>query len=435
MRIAIVSDYGTVNGGAAKVAADRGPGAGRTGPRGSFRLCDRAASRRRSSTRASTLHHLGQADVWTERNPLRAAARGIWNRAPARRASRPARELRPARHDRPLPPVDQGAQPERDRRRRARRLCRAPSRCTTISCSARTASISITRAAAPAGAGRCRSACLAAACDSHSRAHKAVRVIRQVESNAALRRIAPPLNLIHVSASAREVAQPALSRRHAPFRGPEPEHDAEAGCRSTVRANRAFVYIGRFTPEKGPAGVRPRGARRQGARGLPRRRPRGGAPAGRRTRTPSSSPGARTRRSRQCSTAPARWSSPRSGTRPRASSCSRRLSKGVPVICSRGTGAADWIEDGVERLSWSSLATLAGLQARLRQLADDDDLAARLGDRAYLRYWREPPTIEAHTERLERVYDVILSGRGADSAALSVAVARPVPAREHAGDR
>ena len=72
---------------------------------------------------------------------------------------------------------------------------------------------------------------------------------------------------------------------------------------------------------------------------------------------------------------------------------------------------------------------LAGLQTRLRQLADDDDLAAGLGAKAYLRYWREAPTMEAHTARLERVYDVILNGPGADSAAPSVAVAGPVPAR------
>ena len=108
------------------------------------------------------------------------------------------------------------------------------------------------------------------------------------------------------------------------------------------------------------------------------------------------------------------------------------LSRGVPVICSRGTGAADWIEDGVNGFLIRP-GDLAGLQARLRLLADDDDLAVGLGARAYLRYWREPPTIEAHAERLERVYDAILSGRGADSASPSVAVSGPVPAREHAG--
>ena len=87
------------------------------------------------------------------------------------------------------------------------------------------------------------------------------------------------------------------------------------------------------------------------------------------------------------------------------------LSKGVPVICSRGTGAADWVEAGVERVPLEP-GDLAGLVARLRQLAEDDDLAARLGAEAYRRYWQDAPTIEAHTARLERVYDVILDGPG-----------------------
>ena len=275
-------------------------------------------------------------------------------------------------------------------------------------------------------------ACLAAACDSHSRAHKAVRVIRQVESNAALRRIAPPLNLIHVSASAREVARPHFPGGTRHFVVPNPSAMPKR-LPVEVGGNRAFVYIGRFTPEKGPLGFA-RAARTAGvpavflgegpeAARLQEANPDAELhPWGRDTAVEAVLARAR------ALVFPALWHETLGLV------VLESLSRGVPVICSRGTGAADWIEDGVNGFLIRP-GDLAGLHARLRQLADDDDLAVGLGARAYLRYWREPPTIEAHTERLERVYDAILSGRGADSAALSVAVAGPVPAREHAGDR
>jgi glycosyltransferase involved in cell wall biosynthesis len=85
------------------------------------------------------------------------------------------------------------------------------------------------------------------------------------------------------------------------------------------------------------------------------------------------------------------------------------LSKGVPVLCSRGTGAADWIEHGANGYLIET-GDAAALQARLEQLRDDDDLAERMGRDAYERYWRDAPTVEKHAERLEACYRAILAG-------------------------
>ena len=428
MRIAIVSDYGTVNGGAARVALIGARALAERGHEVHFVCATEPVgpALRHPNIR---LHYLGESDVWTERNPLRAAARGIWNRAPARHV----RDLL-ARFD------------PRDSIVHFHQWTKALSPSVIGAAAASALPIVFTLhdyfLFCPNGIyfdHACRSpcerrplsiACLAAACDSHSRAHKAVRVIRQVESNAALRRIAPPLNLIHVSASASEVARPHFPGGTRHFVVPNPSAMPKR-LPVEVGGNRAFVYIGRFTPEKGPLGFAraartasvpavflgdgPEAARLQEANPDAELHPWG-------RDTAVEAVLARAR----ALVFPALWHETLGLV------VLESLSRGVPVICSRGTGAADWIEDGVNGFLIRP-GDLAGLQARLRLLADDDDLAVGLGARAYLRYWREPPTIEAHAERLERVYDAILSGRGADSASPSVAVSGPVPAREHAG--
>ena len=79
---------------------------------------------------------------------------------------------------------------------------------------------------------------------------------------------------------------------------------------------------------------------------------------------------------------------------------------GVPVVCSRSTAAADWIEDGVNGflVDPGDVATLTDRLERLR----DDALAERMGRAAYERYWRSPPTTAAHAERLLACYRRIL---------------------------
>ena len=434
MRIVIVSDYGTVNGGAAKMALIDARALAERGHEVHF-VCATEPSAIPLRHPNIQIHHLGQADVWTEPNPLRAAARGIWNRAPARRLCGLLAAFNPRdsivhfhQWTKALSPSVIGAAAASalptaftlhdyflfcpngiyfDHARRS-------------SCARRPLSIP----------------CLAAACDSHSRAYKAVRVIRQVGSNAALRRLAQPLNLVHVSASAREVARPHFAGNTRHFVVPNPSAMPKLDP-VDVAGNQVFVYIGRFTPEKGPM-VFARAARAAGVPAVFL----GAGPEAARLR--EANPDAELR--------PASWRAATSHpwgrdfavesllARARALVfpslwhetlglvARESLSKGVPVICSRGSGAADWIEDGVNGFLLKP-GDLAGLQTRLRQLADDDDLAAGLGAKAYLRYWREAPTMEAHTARLERVYDVILNGPGADSAAPSVPVAGPVPAR------
>ena len=249
MRIVIVSDYGTVNGGAAKMALIDARALAERGHEVHF-VCATEPSAIPLRHPNIQIHHLGQADVWTEPNPLRAAARGIWNRAPARRLCGLLAAFNPRdsivhfhQWTKALSPSVIGAAA----------ASALPSAFTLhdyfLFCPN---GIYFDHARRSPCARRPLSIpCLAAACDPHSRAYKAVRVIRQVGSNAALRRLAQPLNLIHVSASARQVAV-----RISPATRATSSSQTRARCRSWTRsmwpATRSSVYIGRFTPEKGP---------------------------------------------------------------------------------------------------------------------------------------------------------------------------------------
>jgi glycosyltransferase involved in cell wall biosynthesis len=249
--------------------------------------------------------------------------------------------------------------------------------------------------------------CLVAACDSRSRAHKAVRVIRQVASNAILRRVPRPLNLIHVSQSAREVVRPRVppDSRHFVVHNPSTMPKLAPVA---VRRNDTFVYIGRFTPEKQPVAFA-RAARAAALRAVFL----GAGPEGERIRRaypraeirPWSGDGAVERLLERARVLvfPSRWHET-SGL-----AVLEALSKGVPVVCSRGTGAADWIEHGANG-HLIEADDAAGLHACLEQLRDDDDLAERMGRAAYERYWRDAPTVEKHAERLEACYRAILAG-------------------------
>jgi glycosyltransferase involved in cell wall biosynthesis len=412
MQIAIISDYGTINGGAAKIALVSAQSLAERGHEIHF-VC--ATGSGTFAIRHSNIHyhHLGMADAWTERNPARAAARGIWNRTAARYVHDLLADFEPQKSIVHFHQWTKAFSP------------------SVIGAVARSALPSIFTlhgyflfcpngiyfdhgCRRPCQRRPLSTACVVAACDSHSYAHKVVRLIRQVGSNAALRRISQPLNLIHVSFSARELARPHFPAATRHFVVPNPSTMPKANP-VDVRSNRMFIYIGRLTPEKGPV-VFARAAR---------------ALAGVRVAFMGEGPEVVRLLHANPSVELYAWDTdaaveallgraralvfPSLWQETSGLVVLEALSKGVPVICSRITGAADWIVDGVNGFLVAP-GDLVGLQARLKQLAEDDNLAAGLGAEAYRRYWQEGPPIQVHAERLEAVYDAILNGQGASDA-------------------
>jgi glycosyltransferase involved in cell wall biosynthesis len=80
---------------------------------------------------------------------------------------------------------------------------------------------------------------------------------------------------------------------------------------------------------------------------------------------------------------------------------------GVPAIVSDACAAKEAIIDGETGLLFRS-GDVSDLSTKLKLLNRDPELAARLGARAYERYWSAPSTIEIHTAQLIACYGEIL---------------------------
>jgi glycosyltransferase involved in cell wall biosynthesis len=403
MRIVIVSDYGRVNGGAAKVAIVSARKLAERGHEVHF-VCALEPSDPALVHHALQVHHLGVHDVWNESNRLRAAIRGIWNRAVRQRLAEIV-----------------GAFDQRSTVVHLHQWTKALSPSVLAAVKAAEVPVVITlhdyflfcpnglyfdhHRRRPCTRRPLGLQCMIAACDSQSRAHKVVRLIRQVGSNAACRRL--PLNLIHVSRAAQAVAREHFPADTRHFVVPNPVSLEQCPAVAVAR-NRTFVFLGRYTPEKGPIIF----ARAAANAGVPAAfLGAGPEAAGIRAANPTAEVGswgddqavaALLGRARAL-VFPSLW---------RETSglvVLEALSRGVPVICSRSTGAADWIEDGVNGFIVRP-GNQAAFTERLRRLATDDALATRLGAAAYIRYWRETPTPTRHAECLEACYGTVLSG-------------------------
>lgn len=83
---------------------------------------------------------------------------------------------------------------------------------------------------------------------------------------------------------------------------------------------------------------------------------------------------------------------------------------GTPVVVSDICAGREEIEDGVSGL-WFASADVAALADALTRLRDDA-LATRLSHGAYDAFWRDPPTLTRHVERVLGVYREMLGRRG-----------------------
>ena len=81
---------------------------------------------------------------------------------------------------------------------------------------------------------------------------------------------------------------------------------------------------------------------------------------------------------------------------------------GTPVVVSDGCAGREEIEDGASGL-WFKSADVASLAAALERMKDDG-LVRRLSEGAYRSYWRSPPTQQSHVSGLQKIYRSMLAG-------------------------
>ena len=409
-RVIIVSDYGDVAGGAAKVAITSARGLAELGIEVVFVCAIRPFS--------PLLHHAGidvrcfdLTAVWANRNPVTAAWQGVWNADAARRFDELLRDEDPDETVVHFHQWTKALSPSVIATAGSRGFRSFISLHDYFLCCPNGAYFHFPRGS-PCRERPLSGACITANCDSRNYAFKAVRLARHRTLTTALRRQAPTaLNLIHVSEFARSVAQPLLSPEIPSFVVPNPV-DVARGQPVAVRDNTEFVFVGRFTAEKRcvlfaraaleagvPATFLGEGPEEPAIRAVnPAARILPWGPAEKVEELLSAA--------RALVFASAWYET--SGL-----VVAEALARGVPAIVSSTTAARDLIRDGINGLLCEP-DSFEALVARL-ELLRNDDRAARMGENAFTMYWANPLSVSAHLERLLAAYRS--SGLGAGESA------------------
>ncbi len=398
MRSVIISDFGSVNGGAAKVAIESARGLAEAGVEIVFACAIGPVSDRLDHPRIQVEMFRGE-EIWKVGSKLAAARQGIWN-APAHAFLSALLSRQPAGT---LVHLHQWT--------------KAFSPAAIAAAGESGLPVAITmhdyfsfcpvggyfdfKAGAPCAREPMSVSCIASNCDRASYVHKLVRVARQWRSDEAMRSLKAPL-FIHVSDFARRIAEPFLPKtaRHVVV---ENMMEAEKRPPADVASNRHALFLGRFTQEKGVL-VLAQAAREAG---MPLRLVGDGGDAIKAEIVrlhPDAvfagwvPPGAAIAeiRAARCLAAPSLWYETGPLTVIEA------MAQGVPVVLSRNMGAAQRVSE-----SGGGIVVAAAETPLLRsalEILSDDARAEQFGQAGYDAYWRAPLTLEHHVQRLIAAY-------------------------------
>lgn len=417
MRSVIVSDFGSVNGGAAKVAIESARGLAEAGVDIVFACAIGPVSERLNHPRIRVEIFPGE-EVWQVESKIAAARQGIWNKA----AHCFLTDLL-------------ARQPRGETLVHLHQWTKAFSPAALAAAGESGLAVAITmhdyfsfcpvggyfdfKAGAPCTQKPMSIGCITANCDRASYVHKLVRVARQWRSDEAMRGLKAPL-FIHVSDFARRFAEPFLPKqaRHVVV---ENMMEAEKREPADVARNRHALFLGRFTQEKA-GNVLAQAAREAeipvrfvGEGPLaeeighinPQAEIKGWVSADRVFDEITQA---------RCLVLPSLWYEPG----PLVIAEARSL--GVPVILARTTGPASWIIDGEDGLLVDG-GDAEGLADALRHLQEDDTVR-RMGQAAYRRYWADPLTTDRHVHRSIAAYEQLLGARPTPAAGDQLRTAR-----------
>lgn len=406
MRVIIVCDHAHVNGGAAKIAIRSARGLAEAG-------CDVVYACTVGPV-AEDLQHprirvalMDGDDIWRVKNPVQAAANGIWNAAAGRwLANVLAREAGP------------------DTIVHLHHWTRAFSPAAVHAAAQSQLPVCVTLhdyfsfcpngayfhfpqnkpcMVKPMGMG-----CISSNCDRRLYAHKLIRLARQNRTDAALRAIRN-LTFVHVAGFAETFARPFLPA-HARHALVPNMIDAPHGKAATPASAKAVLFVGRLESEKAPHFLASAARKANMAIEF-----LGSGPMEAAIR--HANPDAKLLgwqppeavydiiAQARAVVAPSLWFEPGPLV------IAEAQAMGVPGIVTRQTGAASFVRHGENGLLLDEV-TEDALEQALRVIADDDAVA-RLGQTAYDDFWTAPFTTQRHSAETVAVYQSALRSRPA----------------------
>lgn len=401
MRIVIVSDHAHINGGLAKVAIDSARGFARRGYRVDyFAAVGPAEPSLTEAGVAVTL--LDQPDVMSTSSLARFGAQWLWNAAAEAALSRLLATCEPA-----------------DTIVHVHGWAKALS--PSIGWSLKRAGLPVVHTlhefylACPNGGfydyGAARNCdykamspgCIAHNCDSRGYHRKLMRVGRHAVMQYASGLYDTARHLITISRLQREVISPYMPKGAAFYPVGNPIDVADFGPKGDHRPGK-FVFVGRLSAEKGPryfaeaarlAGVTPvfigDGPEREGLeREFPEAEFLG-------WRSPSDV--RELLRAARALVFPSVWYEGQPLT------VYESLALGTPVIVSDLCAGREAVSDGETGL-WFKSSDSRSLANAILRLADDD-MARRMAEAAYARYWADPLTLDRHLDAVAGVYEKV----------------------------
>lgn len=409
MHIVLVSDFAHVNGGAAQVAIGSARALADAGIQVTFACAVPPGDDGALQAAGIDVQCLGSSNIWAEHSALRAARRAVWDGA-ARRWL--AGLLTPLERAETVVHFHQWTK------------AFSPSVLTAPDLTGHAWAITAHDyfLVCPNGAyfvfpklEPCQVAplsrnCLTRACDSRSNWHKTVRVVRQFRMNRALSRRRRPLEVIHVSESAARVARPMLppDTHHVVIPNP---CALELGARVPAELNRAVVYIGRLTPEKGCVVL----ARAAAQAGVPLvMLGEGPAEAAIRAANPAVTvlPWGGRAQVEACLGQARALVLPSLWYETGGLVAQEAAARGVPVVVSDRCGAGDWVRHEKTGLVVEG-GSQAALASALQQLADDTTVQT-MSFNIHAEYLTGPHRVEVHAQALIAHYQQVLARRLAD---------------------
>lgn len=248
--------------------------------------------------------------------------------------------------------------------------------------------------------------CLVSKCDRRHFAHKQWRVARTFLQNQVLKLDRRIKHFVGVSDFSVRLIKPLLPAAARVFTIRNPVSCRDFGP-APVGENEDFLFIGRFSPEKGPQ-LFAKAAEKLGIPAVFI----GDGDLGQKLRRLC--PGARftgwladtevrdwLRRAR-CLVFPPLWYETLGMVVVEAASA------GVPAIIASRCAATDFVRHGQTGLVFEH-GSVDSLCDRLAELRKDGGKARRLGEASYRWYWDDPWTVERHVDELLHLYDRILA--------------------------